>query len=169
MGLNQRVPFSLYLPSVTDRRFPPIGRRDLRALVVVANPQGLEEYRLMPFDASAAVTGVRAALGEIPCDVLTVGERAVGPPTLDALCERITDKQYTLLHIVGHGRYIPGPEGETILYLATAENKVDPVPAASLLTRFGQLRGARGLPHFAFLSTCESAVPEAEGALGGLA
>ena len=29
--LNQSTPFSLYLPSLTDRRFPPIGRRDLRA------------------------------------------------------------------------------------------------------------------------------------------
>ena len=29
--------------------------------------------------------------------------------------------------------------------------------------------GARGLPHFAFLATCESASPQAEGALGGLA
>src|SRR5437879_2866017 len=38
LGLNQRVPFSLYLPSVTDQRFPPIGRRDLRALILVASP-----------------------------------------------------------------------------------------------------------------------------------
>src|SRR5215471_2796785 len=27
LALNQRLPFSLYLPSKTDRRFPPIGRR----------------------------------------------------------------------------------------------------------------------------------------------
>ncbi|MEH2113502.1 nSTAND1 domain-containing NTPase [Nostoc sp.] len=30
------------------------------------------------------------------------------------------------------------------------------------------LRGARGLPHFTFLCTCESASPDAEGSLGGL-
>jgi WD40 repeat protein len=80
---------------------------------------------------------------------------------------RITAEQYTLLHIVGHGKYTPG--GETILVLATADDQVDPVAATRLLDRFGKLQGARGLPHFAFLSTCESAVPEAEGALGGLA
>src|SRR5262249_37264276 len=85
----------------------------------------------------------------------------------DALCERITAEQYTLLHIVGHGQYSLG--GETILFLATADSQVDPVAATRLLDRFGKLHGARGLPHFAFLSTCESAVPEAEGALGGLA
>lgn len=29
LSLNQRTPFSLYLPSVTDRRFPPIGQSRL--------------------------------------------------------------------------------------------------------------------------------------------
>jgi hypothetical protein len=53
LALDQRVPFSLYLPSLTDRRFPPIGRRDLRALVLVASPEGLEHYRLAPFDSRA--------------------------------------------------------------------------------------------------------------------
>src|SRR5262249_41574484 len=142
-----------------------IGRRDLRALVVVANPQRLEQYHLPPLDAQAAVDGVRTALDQIPCDVLAAVAGAVGPPTLDALCERIIAEQYTLLHIVSHGQCKAGA-GETILYLASADNLVDPVLATRLLERLGKLRG---LPHFAFLSTCESAVPEAEGALGGLA
>ena len=34
LALNQRVPFSLHLPSTTDQRFPPIGRFDLRALML---------------------------------------------------------------------------------------------------------------------------------------
>src|SRR5262245_27877626 len=36
LALEQRTPFSLYLPSTIDRQFPPFGRRDLRALVVAA-------------------------------------------------------------------------------------------------------------------------------------
>jgi hypothetical protein len=168
LALNQRVPYSLYLPSTTDQRFPPIGRRDLRALVVVANPQGLEEYRLAPFDAAAAAAGVRAALGGVPTDVLAALPGAAGPPTLDAVCERITAERYTLLHVVGHGRFMAA-DSETALFLADAENQVDPVPGARLLARLRQLRGARGLPHFAFLSACESAVAEAGPALGGLA
>jgi tetratricopeptide (TPR) repeat protein/energy-coupling factor transporter ATP-binding protein EcfA2 len=169
LGLNQRVPFSLYLPSVTDQRFPPIGRRDLRALILVASPDDPENgYRLAPFDAAATVAEVRAALGEIQADALAAVEGAAGPPTLDALCERITAERYTLLHIVCHGWY-KRDEGETVLYLARADNTVDPVPGKRLLERLGRLRGARGLPHFAFLSACESAVPEASAALGGLA
>ena len=60
-------------------------------------------------------------------------------------------------------------ESETILYLAKTDNQVDAVSATRLLERLGRLRGAHGLPHFAFLCSCESAAPEAEGALGGLA
>src|SRR5215218_7123205 len=70
LALNQEAPFSLYLPSVTDRRFPPIGQRDLRALIIAASPAGLDQYRLAPFDVAAAVSGVRDALGNIPSDVL---------------------------------------------------------------------------------------------------
>jgi WD40 repeat protein len=168
LALTQRAPFCLYLPSLTDRRFPPIGRRDLRALVLVASPDGLERYRLQPFDVMAAVASIRVALGDIPCDVLAKSEGAAGPPTLDALCERITAEHYTLLHVVCHGQFLR-ETGETALYWATADHRVDPVAGTRFLERLGRLLGARGLPHFAFLATCETARAEAEGALGGVA
>ena len=174
LALDQRVPFSLYLPSLTDRRFHPFGRRDLRALLLVASPAELPEYRLEPFDVEAVVATVRAALGEIPCTVLAAVADAAGPPTLDALCERITAEPYTLLHVVCHGRFMAGDDeerGETVLYLADAQNQVEPIPASRLLQRLGGLGGARGLPHLAFLSSCGSASAAAEeaDALGGLA
>jgi hypothetical protein len=65
LALNQRTPFSLYLPSLTDRLFPPIGRRDLRALVLAASPEGLEPYELDPFDVRTALKSVQTALGRI--------------------------------------------------------------------------------------------------------
>lgn len=170
LSLNQRTPFSLYLPSITDRRFPPIGRRDLRALIVAASPADLEQrYGLKDFDVGKVVAGVRAGLGEIPhavlADVAAVPD-AVGPPTLDALAERLTAEPITLLHFVCHGRTVD--KGETVIYLADAENRAAPVSASQLIERLCRLEGARGLPRFAFLSTCESAPPEAESALGGL-
>jgi hypothetical protein len=168
LSLDQRVPFCLYLPSVTDRRFPPIGRLDLRALILVASPAGLERYGLAAFDPAAAAKSVCTALGEIPSAVLGAWEGTVGPPTLDALCEQITAKQFTLLHVVCHGRFQAG-NGETILYFATGDGRVDPVTGTRLLERLGHVHGARGLPRLAFLSTCESAAPEAGGALVGLA
>jgi CHASE2 domain-containing sensor protein/energy-coupling factor transporter ATP-binding protein EcfA2 len=172
LALDQRVPFSQYIPTNIDRRFPPIGRRDLRALVLVASPENVEQFKLVPFNVATTVANVRSALGKIPCDVLANHvDGAIGAPTLDQLCEKLSNAQhpYTLLHIVCHGRLMPDNEGDTVLYWATAHNQVEPVPGKALLKRLRQLGGKNGLPHLTFLSTCESADPRAEGALGGLA
>ncbi|MDF5708528.1 MAG: CHAT domain-containing protein, partial [Nostoc sp. S4] len=134
----------------------------------MANPSETERFKLDSFDVEAAVESVRQSLGVIPSDVLATVEGAIGLPTLDELCLRLTDrtKQYTILHFVSHSRVIDG--GETVLYWAKTDNKVDPVTGTRLIERLRTLRGAKGLPHFTFLSTCESASPEAEAALGGL-
>jgi WD40 repeat protein len=164
----QRVLFSRYLPSLTDRRFPPIGRGDLRALIVAASPKGLEDYGLGHFDENESVQGVIAALGEVPYTLLaTSATGASGPPTLNQICERITNEAPTLLHIVAHGRAL---DDESLLYLSRDDNpeEVDAVTATRLRDRLAGLRGEHGLPHLIFLSTCESASPDADGTLGGL-
>lgn len=164
--LNQRTPLSFYIPTCVERRFPPIGQRDLRALVVVANPQGLKEFQLADFDDSKTVASVKQALGEIPCDVLANVDGAVGLPTPDELMKHLTqqDKYYTLLHIVCHGKLLP--DGETAIYLAGANKCVEPLNGSTLIEGLNNLKHA---PHFAFLSTCESASAEAEMSMGGLA
>ncbi len=118
LALEQKTPFSLYLPSTIDRQFRPFGRLDLRALIVAANPSGLVGYRLAAFDAEAAVAGMRKALGPAICaDVLGRSPGSVGPATLDAICDRITSAPYTILHIVAHGDF-PTDAEEPYLYLA---------------------------------------------------
>ncbi|WP_292707027.1 CHAT domain-containing protein [Nostoc sp. NMS2] len=103
------------------------------------------------------------------CDVLATVPEAIGLPTLDELCTQLSDrnKQYTLLHFVSHGRVLDN--GETVLYWSKADNTVEAIAATHLLDRLRPLCGAKGLPHFTFLCTCESASPDAEGSLGGLA
>lgn len=172
LALDRRLPFSQYIPTSVDRLFPPIGRRNLRALILVASPENVQQFRLAPFNVETTVAGVRSSLGDIPCDVLANGvEGAIGAPTLDNLCEQLTNAQppYTLLHVVCHGRLITDGEGDTVLYWATANNQVESVPGKTLLKRLRLSGGKNGLPHLTFLSTCESADPRAEGALGGLA
>ncbi len=163
--LNQSTPLSLYLPSLTDRRFPPIGRRDLRALVLIAGPEELEgDFGLAPFDVPATIASLQQSFGDIPHDILVAVDGSAGPPTLEALCERLTAGSYSLLHLVCHGRY--SPKGDIVLYLPDSSRK--PVTATALIERISRLQGIRGLPHFAFLMTCESASPETENGFGGL-
>jgi WD40 repeat protein len=185
--LNQRTPFSLYLPAEIERRFPPIGRRDLRALIVVAGPEDLDgDYGLDPFDRPGTVDSIQEALGDIPSQVLASVEGASGPPTLQALLEHLTaggpSGPHTLLHIVCHGRAASDssagqsaavePPGlgstDSILYLPRGEEDGErrPVPATTLVERLGHLDR---LPYLTLLSACESASPQAETGLGGAA
>jgi hypothetical protein len=190
LTLNHLSPFSLYLPAAIDRRFPPIVQRDLRALVVVANPFDLDLYKLKTFKAEEALTTVKHALEPIPHDVLARLPGTAGFPTLDAVVTRLSADHYPLLHVVCHGRYFTNsdppeagaeakggdasgrvrPSGETVLYLEKEDGKADPVEASRLLERLRPLHGGKaGLPRLTFLAACETAVPEEQKRMGGLA
>lgn len=167
LSLNQRTLFSLYTPSITDRRFPAIGYRNMRALVVVASPHGLEQYGLEHFDVEATVAQIKAAMGSMPHDILADVDGAVGPASLDAIAARITVESYTILHMVCHGQFSRRSE-DTSLFLSDHHNRVDRVDSERLLTRLRQIQGVHGLPHLGFFAACESAAPDAQQALGGL-
>ena len=170
LALNERTLFSHYLPSATDPHFTPIGRRDLRALVLVASPEKTDQEGFPAFDVEKTVASVKASLGSISCDVLANTEGTQGAPTLNELIGKLTDPQthYTILHIVCHGKLTP--KGHTILYWATAENQIVRLNVDNFIERLKKLDG-NSIPHFVFLCTCESASPDAEdvGCLGGLA
>jgi len=163
LAAQQNTPFSLAVPSPASAHFPAIGRHDLRALLLVAGPESLSgDYKLAPFDVAATIASIQEALGNIPYDILPA-------PSLDALCTTLTrgvepvetKTPYTLLHLVCHGAV--NERGETILYFPKDEKR-GPTPASDLLDRLASL--AR-LPHFVFLSACESALPQ--NGLGSLA
>jgi hypothetical protein len=174
LSLDQRALFSLYLPSLTDRAYPPIGRADLRALVVVASPADPDKrYGLEPFDIASNVARLQAIFGEqIPSEVMARVPGAAGGATLDELITRLTEGAYPILHVLCHGRFY-SDDGETVLFLeqATADGHgavalAQPVSGTELVKRLTPLKR---LPYLVFLSACESSAPEAEQRLGGLA
>ncbi|MBN1450523.1 MAG: CHAT domain-containing protein, partial [Anaerolineales bacterium] len=85
-------------------------------------------------------------------------------PGLDTLSKHLVGGTYTLLHIVAHGAYI-AKRDETALYFPK-EGRRGPVTSSELIERLSRMER---LPQFTFLSTCESADPQAETGLGGLA
>ncbi len=117
--------------------------------------------------------GVRAALGRDP--LRRAGPRsrgAIGPA--DPGCPRATRMTAAsptrCCTSSCHGRFKADDRRAGRSTSPRRRATVDPVPAARLLERLGKLAGAAGLPHFAFLSTCESAEPGGRGRrLGGLA
>ncbi len=156
LASQQNTPFSLSIPSPASAHFPALGRRDLRALVLVAGPETLSgDYKLASFDVPATLAGIQESLGDIPCDVLQ-------NPSLDALCAALTQTPYTFLHLVCHGA-VKKETGETILFFPK-DSQGSPTTASELLNRLSSL--AR-LPHFAFVAACESALPH--NGLGSLA
>jgi hypothetical protein len=166
LAFDQRTPFALHIATDLHRTFPTLYRSSLRMLILVACPDGLDDYELHQFDQLRAVQSVTSALNNsVPCDVLGTVPGAVGPPTLTELCEVLTSGKHTLLHVICHGAFFR-EEGECVLYLAGEDGRVAVVRAADVVER---LRLLSRLPYLVFLSTCQTAQPEAEGSLGGLA
>ncbi len=163
---DQRTPFTMRVASQSDRAYTR--PEEPRALVVVTSPSDLPDFGFTHFDTLAMLTGLRAALAPWPVDVLAFGvPGAVGLPTLEGLCDQLTERRYAVVHLVCHGAYAKG-SGETVLYLADDDETTAPVPASKLLKRVGRLGGEVGLPSLWFFGSCSTAAPEAEGALGGL-
>ena len=153
LARDPRVPLSIHLPTATDRRFPPCGRADMRALVLVASPPGLERFGFSPFDAAGALRSVRDGLGDIPHDCLCTDPGAVGPPTLRALTERLVAGRYTMLHVVSHGLF-KKDDGETAILIAGDDGRAEPVAAERLIAQLRGIGGSRGLPRLVCLAPC---------------
>jgi uncharacterized delta-60 repeat protein len=155
LASQQNTPFSLSIPSPASAHFPALGRRDLRALVLVAGPELLaSKLGLSSFDVPATIASIKNALGNIPNDILD-------NPSLDSLCAALTATPYTFLHIVCHGEV--SEHGETILHFPKDERR-----GSTLASDFlNQLASIAKLPHFVFLSACNSALPR--NGLGSLA
>lgn len=147
LAASEQVLFSRYLGG-TDWE-PPRTRahHQLRALVIVADPDDLADYGLAPLDAAAEIALARTALGPARVTVLGKDERA----TLQELLLNLRD-DYDLLYLLAHGR--TDAEGETWLYLEDAQGCVAPVSGGELLEGLASL-GLR--PRLVVLGACESA------------
>lgn len=146
---GEKVLFSRYL-SATDLR--PVKLRpkgDLKALLVVAAPEGLEAYKLAPVDRNAEMERARVALGDVPITMLPAqaGERA----SLQAIVETLRNS-YDIFYLVAHGTLTGS--GEPMLWLENDEGKVERTLAAQLAERINELQHQ---PRLSILVSCQSA------------
>ncbi len=143
---NDRVQFSRYLSSADWQpvRLRPQG--ELRVLVAIANPAGLDAYGLAPVDVEREWSGVSEALGALQIVALKArGEATVAK--IAALLRGGVD----VLYLVCHGTW---QRGASWLWLEDDSGAIDRVAGETLVAGIAAL-GTR--PRLVVLASCEGA------------
>ncbi|HSV84975.1 MAG TPA: CHAT domain-containing protein [Levilinea sp.] len=143
IGANQNILFSRYLSSFDWRPVKPRKKEELKALVVIANPSGLDAYRLAPVDAAGELERARSSLDPIPVTPLT---EATLPKMLDALQEGSFD----ILYLVAHGVLY---QGRPAIFLCNEDGSVARTPGSQLSDR---LKDLQQTPRLVVLASCQS-------------
>ncbi|GAB4194814.1 MAG: CHAT domain-containing protein [Roseiflexaceae bacterium] len=146
--MGERVVFSRYLSSRDWRPVRLLARGDLRALVMIANPSNLGNYRgLAPIDVAGEQGRARAALQGIQTSELT----APGSATLPALIEALRGG-VDILYLVAHG--VLADDGDFALFLEDTTGAVKIATADELIAALASIQN---LPRLVVLASCESA------------
>jgi len=143
---SQQVLFSRYLSSSDWQPVRLRPRGELRALVMIANPNNLSAYKLAPIDVRAELLRVAAALGNIAITPLVVR----GSVHLNAMVERLSEG-FDILYLVCHGAII---KGEPRLWLENREGNAAVIAGSDLVQRLIELEQR---PRLIVLSSCQSA------------
>lgn len=159
---NQTVLFSRYL---TSRDWRPVGlapKSDLDAVVVVANPKGLDEWKpggqaLAPVDVAGELARARAGLGQMP--VVEVADP--GTASLAGITKAL-ESGPEVLYLACHGFVA---KGEPQLLLEGEDGTAERVAGSELVARLAELPA---LPRLVVLASCQSGFgPDATSADGG--
>jgi hypothetical protein len=151
--------FSRYLSSTDLRPVRLRAKGDLRALVAVANPSNLSDYKLAEVKAQEEMDRAKSALGEIPITFLPVD--ANEKCTLNKIAEKLRDG-YDIFYFAGHGALI---KNEPFLWLEDDQGKVARTSALDLATRIKEIQNP---PRLIVLASCQSAGTGSGNALQGI-
>lgn len=144
LSTDQGVYFSRYLSGSDWRSIKPRAKGELKALVVIAAPSGLEAYKLASVDKAAETATITSSLGEIGAHVL---ERA----SLNGLVSALNAEDYDILYLVAHGTFV---NDESRLWLEDESGEIARVPGSELAARIRELEKR---PRLAVLASCQSA------------
>jgi hypothetical protein len=157
LALREQIIFTRALGSADWRPVTLRARGNLRALVVVAAPRGLERYQLAPIDAAAEQARAATGLGDLPTTALVTPGRA----SLTSIVGQLRDG-YDILYLVAHGVLV---DGEPWLFLDDGQGEVARVAGADLAAGIADLSAA---PRLVVLASCESAGATSQDALAAL-
>ncbi len=159
LSTSERVIFSRYLSSFDWQPIPLKPLHDLKALVVIANPSGLDEYQLAPLQVESELQRVRTGLAGLPMVELASPGTATLENILAQLREQdcssssviVEEDTFDVLYLVCHGATA---QGQPWLLLEDSEGKAQLVAGREFVKQLGELRRR---PRIAILASCQSA------------
>jgi len=160
LATNENIYFSRYFSSLDWRPVRLRQKGNLRALVVVANPSDLADYKLAPIDAAGELERARVGLAEVSLAELPGNGK---PASADEIINALRAEGSDILYLVCHGVMA---NGRALLYLEGADGKHEAVKGEDFALRIKELQDP---PRLAVLVSCQSAgngTGEALAALG---
>ena len=156
IATRNNISFSRYLSTSDWRIISPPRKHDLRALVVVANPDlsnvNPGGRNLAPIDPDKEMDRARQALADIQVEILPDGHhRATMPAIHEVLASDQSEHGIDVLYIVCHGAFL---EDESVLYLENADGTYDGVKGSRIAEMIG---GLSHRPTLAVICACRSA------------
>ncbi len=143
LATNQNIVFSRYLASMDWRPVRLKSKGQLKALVAVANPSDLVNYKLAAIDTEAELALARNGLQDI--------EVSICKGALNDLVTSLQNAPVDVLYLVCHG-FIAN--NQPILCLENAEGKMDRVAGSDFVNRLKELPER---PRLVMLVSCQSA------------
>lgn len=159
---SRRILLSRYLDTGDLGRVPTLARSSLRAVVLVANPDDIEDFSLAPLQVADEVARTRAALAGIDLIVLARGY-GQARASLQALTDTL-EQGCPILCLMCHGAL---RRGEPTLYLEDEEGMCARVAGSTLVRAIADLPATRR-PLLVVLAVCRSAGTGAEDVLSAI-
>jgi hypothetical protein len=147
---SEKVLFSRFMTSQDWRGIRLRPKAQLRALIAIAAPSNLAEYKLADVDLAGEIGRAREGLAGIEAKV----QGNDCPLTLKILVDSLRDG-VDILYLVCHGTITK--DREPFLFLQDETGRVARVPGRDLALRIGELAQP---PRLAVLASCESAGTE---------
>lgn len=151
LALSPNIFFSRLIDS-PDFRFEGLRPQTFRrALIMVANPTGLEDYvvggqPLAPINVAGEIARAQKALSGLPVEPLF----GPGNATLNRLADKLRDG-YDILYLVCHGALV---DEKPYLWLENDDGGVATTPGEQLVQRLSELQYR---PRLIALASCQSA------------
>jgi hypothetical protein len=148
LATDEMILFSRYLASTDWRPVKLKSKGELKALVVVANPSDLANYKLAAIDTAGEIERAQRGLEDIQATLLPEGTNHA---TLNALIEKMQAQPFDVLYLVCHGVVA---NGQPILCLENADGQLEKVSGIDFVTRIKELQNR---PRLVVLISCQSA------------